>query len=105
MSEQQLDLLQLPTRSPAELGARPATIMRRDAGNASIGRILPEHLPHDLFGHRLALYLVASIHRAEHAAVCPAGRGVPGVDSDFHPSRHRHRADAAVLTDQLNDAP
>src|SRR5712671_6484297 len=43
--------------------------MRRDAGDASIGRILLEHLPDDLFGHGLALYLVASIHRAEYAAV------------------------------------
>ncbi len=45
--------------------------MRRDAGNASIGRILLEHLPDDLFGHGLALYLIASIHRTEYAARLP----------------------------------
>src|SRR5579859_4135909 len=34
MAEKQLDLLKLAARRPAELGARPATIMRRDARDA-----------------------------------------------------------------------
>src|SRR5258708_27222204 len=105
MSEQQLDLLQLPTRSPAELGARSATIMRRDAGDASIGRILPEHLPDDLFGHGFALYLVPSINRAEYAAVGQAGRRGPAVDCQLDPGRHRNRAHATVLANEVNDAP
>ena|SRR5947208_13243962 len=79
--------------------------MRRDAGDASIGRILLEHLPDHLFGHGLALYLVASIHRAEYAAVGQAGCGGPGVDSYLHPGRYRHRANAAMLPDKIDDAP
>jgi len=71
MSKQQLNLLKLSARRPTELRARPATIMRRDARDASIGRILLEHLPDDLFGHGLALYLIASIHRTEYAARLP----------------------------------
>jgi len=47
--------------------------MRRDAGNAGSRRIPLEHLPDDLFGHCIALYFVASIHRAEYAAVGQAG--------------------------------
>lgn len=42
--------------------------MRRDAGHTSIGRILLKHLPDNLFGHGLTLYLVASIQRAEYVA-------------------------------------
>jgi hypothetical protein len=42
-----------------------STVMRRDTGNARTSRVLPKHLPDDLFGHGLALYLVAWIYRAE----------------------------------------
>src|SRR6266849_6776247 len=97
MSKKQLNLFKLSASRSAELRVRPATIMRRDAGNASIGRILLEHLPDDLLGHGLALYPVASIHRPEYAAVCQTGSGSPGADRDFHPGRHRHGANAAVL--------
>ena len=105
MAEQQLDLLKLASGGSAELCARPATIMRRDAGDASLGCIPLEHLPDDFFGHGLALYLVASIHRAEYAALAQTGCGSPGVDRDFHPSRHRNGAHAAVLADEVNDTP
>jgi hypothetical protein len=71
VAEHQLDLLKLATSGSAELRAGPASVMRRDAGDASIGRILLEHLPDNLFGHGFALYLVASIHRAEYAANQP----------------------------------
>jgi hypothetical protein len=79
--------------------------MRRDAGDASIGCIALEHLPDDLSGHGLALYFIASIHGAEYAAIGQASGGSPGVDCDFHPGRHRHGADAAVLANEVNDAP
>jgi hypothetical protein len=80
VAQEQLDLLKLPTRRPAELRAGPSTIIWRDAGDASIGRILLEHLPDDLLGHGLALYLVASVHRAKYAAAGQTGCGNPGVD-------------------------
>jgi Transposase DDE domain group 1 len=60
--------------------------MRRDAGDASIGRILLEYLPHDLFGQGLALHLVASIHRAEFATVGQADCGSPAVDRQLYPA-------------------
>jgi hypothetical protein len=78
--------------------------MRRNAGEASIGRILLDHLPDDLFGHGLALYPVASIHRAEYAAVGQAGRGGPGVDRHLDPRRHWNGAHAAVLANEIDDA-
>src|SRR5579864_1401251 len=79
--------------------------MRRDAGNASIGRVLLEHLPDDLFGHCVALYLVASIHRAEYVAVRRAGCASPGVDRDFYPGRRRNSAHAAMLANEVNNTP
>jgi hypothetical protein len=56
--------------------------MRRDAGDASIGRILLEHLPDDLFGHGLALYPIAPFYRSEYAAV-----GQTGCGSAFRPDQ------------------
>src|SRR5260370_38861941 len=91
--------------SPAQFRTGPSTIMRRDAGEARISRILVEQPPDDLFGHGLALFLVASIHRAEYSAVSQAGRGGPGVDSYLDPGRHRYRADAAMLPDEVDDTP
>jgi len=79
--------------------------MRRDASHASIGRILLEHLPDDLLGHGLALYVVASIHRAEYSAFRNAARGSPHIDRHLHPGRHRHGADAAVLANEVYDTP
>src|SRR5437870_4566718 len=105
MPQQQLDLFKLAACGPAGLCAGPASVMRREAGHASISRILLEHLPYDLLGYGLALYLVASIHWAEYAALGQAGDESPGVDCDFHPGRHRHGADAAVLADKVDDAP
>src|SRR2546425_7252312 len=105
MPQQQLDLFKLAACRPAGLCAGPASVMRREAGHASISRILLEHLPDDLLGHGLALYLVASIHRAEYAAVGQAGRGAPGVDCHLDPGRHWNSADAAMLTHEVNDAP
>ena len=79
--------------------------MWRDAGDTSIGGIPLQHLPDDLFGHDLALYLVASIHGAEYAAIRQPARGSPGVYCDFHPGRHRHGTDAVVLADKVDNAP
>src|SRR5260370_32451869 len=79
--------------------------MRCEGGNTDGLRIGLEHLPDDLLGHIPALYLVASIHRAEHAPVHQTGCGSPGVDGDFHPSRHRHGAHAVVLADEIDYAP
>jgi transposase len=66
-----------------EANAALRSIMRRDAGDAGIGRMLLGHLPDDLLRHGLALYLVASIHRAEYAAVGQTGRQGPGVDATY----------------------
>src|SRR5712692_3000067 len=79
--------------------------MRRDAGDASIGRILLEHLPDDLFGHSIALYLVASVYRPEHWAVDNPGGGRPSIDGNFDPGWHRYGADAAVLANKVHNAP
>src|SRR5579863_8904497 len=68
MAQEQLDLLKLAACGPAQLRAGPASVMRCDAGDAGIDRILPEHLPDHLFGHSLALHAVAAVHRAEYAA-------------------------------------
>jgi len=105
MPEQHLDLLKLATGGPAQLGARPATIMRGDAGDTSIGGIPLEHLPDDFLGHGVTLNLVATVHRSEYSAVRQTGCGGPSIDRHLHPRRHRHSSDAAVLANEVDNAP
>jgi hypothetical protein len=47
----------------------------------------------------------ASARRPFQTCPRPAPCRSPGVDCDFHPRRHRHRADAAVLPKEVNDTP
>jgi hypothetical protein len=49
MAQEQLDLLKLTARSPAQFGARSASVMRRDARNTDYLRISREHLPDRFF--------------------------------------------------------
>ena len=64
-----------------------------------------KQLPHDLLAHRLALHLVSAADAPEHVPVSHAGRFHPGVDGDLHRGRHRNRAYAPVLAEEVHDAP
>ena len=54
VAQQHLDLLQFPAGSAAQLRAGTAQVMRRDTGNANLGRVPPEHLPDDLLAQAVA---------------------------------------------------
>jgi hypothetical protein len=46
-----------------------------------------------------------AIHRAEYMDFAGAGSGVPSIDCDFHPRRHRRGPNAAILSDEIDDTP
>jgi hypothetical protein len=60
--QQQLDLLKLASGGPAELRARTAEVMGRDAGNAGGLGVGFDELPNDLLTQSLAPHSVCSIH-------------------------------------------
>ena len=105
MAQEQLNLLQLPTGGATQFRRRAATIMRRDARDASSLGVWQEHLSDHLFGKDLALHLVGSIDRSEKVSVCDAGPNRPGINRHFHPNWHRHGSHAPVLLEQVHDAP
>jgi hypothetical protein len=98
-------LFKLTTCRAAQLRACPTSIMRGYARNAGRLRVLPEHLPDDLFAQAITRHPIGSIHRPENTPVRDTGRRCPSVDCHFHPGGHRHGADAAMLAYHVNDAP
>jgi hypothetical protein len=68
VSQQQLDLLKLPARRPAQLRAGAASVVRCDPRNAGSFCVPPEKLPHNLFTHTLTANLVAAIYRARQGS-------------------------------------
>src|SRR5712691_13420997 len=79
--------------------------MGRNSGNTRRRRVRLEELPHDLLGHSLPLDLVRAVYGPKYVALRHACRLRPGVDCDLNPGRHRNCAHAAVLPDEVHDAP
>jgi len=79
--------------------------MRGKPGNAHLGCVLADHLPDDHFAETVPRNAVAPDHWSEHVAIGDTGRCGPGVNRDLNPGRHRHRSDAPVFADEIDDAP
>jgi hypothetical protein len=79
--------------------------MRRDTWNTNLRRVLPEHLPDHLLAQALTTNSIGAIHSPEDVAIRDAASRSPGIDRDLNPRRHRRRSDAAVLANEVNDAP
>src|ERR1017187_5006513 len=105
MAQSQLDLLKVGPGCSAEFRAGAACVVGRNAWDSGSRRGWAQHLPDNLLGQHVALYLVASVDGPEHVAVYHAGWSGPGIDGPLDPNRHRHRADAPVLPVQIHDAP
>jgi hypothetical protein len=105
VAQEQLDLLQFAAGRSTQFRACSASIMRGDAGDADRLSILPEHLPYDLLSQAFAPSAIGTVHGAKQATVCHAGRGGPSVNRNLRPGRHRDRADAPVLTNEIDNAP
>src|ERR1017187_5452682 len=103
--EEQLNLLQFATCRPTHFRATAPQVMRSDARNTSRRRVLLEQLPNDLFAQAAALRLASAVHGAEYVPVNDTGRRSPRVDCYLHPSRHRDRPHAAMLANEVHDAP
>lgn len=79
--------------------------MGSDAWNPSGLCILPEHLPYCLFTQAFARNSVGAIHRTEDVAIGHVGPGSPGIDRHLDPVWHRDGPYAAVLANEVDDAP
>jgi hypothetical protein len=105
MAEKQLDLFQLAARGPTKFGASATSVMRRNPRNAGSFCVPTKELPDDFLAQALAANSVTAIHGPEYEAVRKPGCRGPGIDRHFGPRRHRNCAHAAVLADQIDNAP
>ncbi len=105
VAQQQLDLLKFAAGRAAELGTGTPQVVRRNAGNANLSRVTPEHLPHDLLAEALASNCAATIHRTEYVPAGNTGSRRPRINRHLHPRRHRRSADTAVLSNEIDNAP
>jgi hypothetical protein len=79
--------------------------MGRDAGNTNLGRVLPEHLPDDLLAEPFAGEGASATNGPEHVTGGNACRRGPRIDRHFYPRWHWRSPNAAVLPDEIHDAP
>ena len=79
--------------------------MRSYSSEPNVSGITSKHLPYDLFAKTIVGHAVTTQDGTKHVAVGNSGRCRPNVDRDLHPCRHRCRADAPMLADEIDNAP
>jgi hypothetical protein len=105
VTQQQLDLLQLPAGRATQFRAGATTVVRGDSRYSGGQRVRLEQLPDDLLAQAGTLGLAGAVYGSEYVSVRNPGRRRPRIDCHLYPCRHRHRPDAAVLSNQIYDAP
>src|SRR5712691_8088636 len=105
MPQEELDLLQLASRSVAEQSTGPSQIVWRQLRNAdALGGFL-HYVPNRL--HRNAISPCPSnfVDSAEQFSSINSSRGEPIVEFGSHPIRKRNGSNVASLADQVNNSP
>jgi len=105
MTEKQLDLLKLTTGRSAELGAGAPQVMRCQGRNARYLGILPKHLPDYFLAQSFTSHLLLAVHGPKNVAVYDPRRVRPSINRYLHPDWYGRRADPAVLSNEIHDAP
>src|ERR1035437_3426099 len=80
-------------------------VMRCDPRNASRCRIPLEQLPDNLFAQTDGLHLAGAVHGPEYKSVSDTSRGSPRTDRHLDPRWHGYRPHAAMLANEVHDAP
>src|SRR5229473_8051438 len=105
MPQEELDLLQLASRSMAEPSTGPSQIVWRQLRHAdALGGFL-HNVPNRL--HRQAISPCPSnfVDAAEQLSSINCGCGEPIVQFGSHPIGNRNRSNVASLADQINNGP
>jgi hypothetical protein len=106
MAEEKLDLLQLPARLPAQFGAGPAQVVRRELAQIGGLGITHHQAPDCLFVPDLGSHDdIALVHGPEDAAGGNSGSAQPGVDPGLDPRRHGHGPYPVPLAGHVRQHP
>jgi hypothetical protein len=105
VTEKELNLFQLSTRSMAQLRARTPQIMRRNMGQPEFSCVMFYNVPDDSFRYTFAPGLARATYTSKQSASRNPGFSCPQVDGGFDPFGHRHGSNVAAFANQINYGP
>src|SRR5260370_41316140 len=76
-----------------------------DPRNASRRGVPLKQLPNHLFAQADVMRLAAAVDGTEHVTVSDARAGRPCISGHLYPCWHRDRPNAAMLPNEVHDAP
>src|SRR6266849_6930941 len=105
MPQEELDLLQLASRSTAEPSTGPSQIVWRQLRHAdALGGFLHD-VPNRLHRHAISPCPSDFVDTAEQLSSINCGCGEPIVQLGSHPIGNWNRSNVASLADQINNGP
>src|SRR3981189_263379 len=105
MPQEELDLLQLASRSMAEPSTGPSQIVWRQLRHAdALGGFL-HNVPNRLHRHAISPCPSNFVDSAEQFSSINSSRGEPIVEFGSHPIRNWNCSNVASLADQINNGP
>src|SRR5258707_4766585 len=105
MPQEELDLLQLASRSMAKPSTGPPQIVWRQLRHAdALGGFL-HNVPNRLHRHAISPCPSNFVDSAEQFSSINSSRGEPIVEFGSHPVRNWNRSNVASLTHQVDDGP
>ncbi len=105
MPQEELDLLQLASRSMAEPSTGPSQIVWRQLRHAdALGGFL-HNVPNRLHRHAISPCPSNFVDSAEQFSSINCGCGDPIVQFGSYPIWNRNRSNVASFTDQINNGP
>src|SRR5271157_3614874 len=105
MPQEELDLLQLASRSMAEPSTGTSQIVRRQLRHAdALGRFL-HNVPNRLYRHPISPCPSHFVDPAKQLSSINCGCGEPIVQFGSYPIWNRNRSNVASLADQINNGP
>src|SRR5664279_2398855 len=105
MAEQELNLFQFAAAGVAQLGARPAQVMRGDVFQPYAEAVAPHHVPDNVLTDPVVPNCSILADGAEHSPGADLGRRGPAVQLLFGPVRNGYGPNMASLSNQVYDDP
>jgi hypothetical protein len=104
VSQQELDLFEIPTAFPAEFGAGPAKVMGSEVLDSDLPGRLLHHRPHRPVTQARS-HLAAFRDTPQESPLFDVGGRHPGIDALFDPERDGDRSDAPSLAFEVSQHP
>ena len=105
MAEQELNLFQFAAAGVAQLGARPAQVVRGDVLQPYAAAVAVHDMPDNVLADAIAPNRSILAGGAEYSSAANLGRRCPAVQLVFDPMRDRYGSNMTALPNQVHDDP